>query len=221
MSRAVKSMSKMWLRARLSATGLLSDRSGIAATEFAVIVPIMLVMFFSTIVFSIGVAIDRKVTLMARAVADLTSQAATVDDPKLAVYFGAAGKIMQPYVPPTYIAPNSTISELYIDPVSGAARVQWSRTSNGAGIAAGRAISSTVAIPPSLIALDANGKIIPNQYLIFGEVNLLYTPTLPFVTAMAPAGVTLSDVAYTRPRQSTCVFYPAAPAGNNPPCPTL
>ncbi len=38
------STSRLWLRARLSAAGLLRDQSGIAATEFAVIVPIMLVM---------------------------------------------------------------------------------------------------------------------------------------------------------------------------------
>jgi Flp pilus assembly protein TadG len=219
MSRAVKSVSRMWLRARLSATGLLRDRSAIAATEFAVIVPMMLVMFFGTIEFSIGVAMDRKVTLMARTVVDLTSQAAAVNDTDLAVYFGAAGKIMQPYVQPIYPAPNSTISELYIDPASGAARVQWSRTSNGTGITVGRATSSAVAIPTSLIALDTSGKIIPNQYLLFSEVGFLYTPTVGYV--MVKTGVNLSDVAYTRPRQSTCVFYPSAPAGNPPPCPTL
>ena len=35
------SMSRIWLRAWLSVTTLLRDQSGIAATEFAVIVPIM------------------------------------------------------------------------------------------------------------------------------------------------------------------------------------
>jgi Flp pilus assembly protein TadG len=212
MSRAMKSMSKMWLRARLSATGLLRDRSGIAATEFAVILPMMLVAFFGTVEFSIGVAIDRKVTLIARALADMTSQAVAVNDPDIANFRAAGNTIMMPYAAPTYAAPNTTISELYIDAASGVARVQWSKGD------APRAVSSTVAIPPSLIALDANGKIIPNQYLVFSEVSFLYTPTIGYV--MAKAGVTLSDVAYTRPRQYSCVFYPAAPAGNNPPCPT-
>jgi Flp pilus assembly protein TadG len=212
MSRAMKSMSKMWLRARLSATGLLRDRSGIAATEFAVILPMMLVAFFGTVEFSIGVAIDRKVTLIARALADMTSQAVAVNDADIANFRAAGNTIMMPYAAPTYAAPNTTISELYIDAASGVARVQWSKGD------APRAVSSTVAIPPSLIALDANGKIIPNQYLVFSEVSFLYTPTIGYV--MAKAGVTLSDVAYTRPRQYSCVFYPAAPAGNNPPCPT-
>ena len=45
-------------------------------------------------------------------------------------------------------------------------------------------------------------------YLIFSEVSYLYTPAVGYV--MAKAGITLSDVAYTRPRQSTCVIYYSA-----------
>jgi Flp pilus assembly protein TadG len=212
MSRAMKSMSRMWLRARFSAAGLLKDRSGIAATEFAVIVPIMLVMFFGTVEFSSGVAIDRKVTLMARTLANLASQGQTVSVPIIDNFRSANLAIMYPYPPaPT----NTTISELYIDPATGVARVQWSHGS------APRAKSTPVAIPPSLIALDANGKIIANQYLLFSEVNYLYQPTVGYV--MAPSGVSLSDVAYTRPRQSPCVFdtTPPAPPPTPPPtCPT-
>jgi len=42
--------------------------------------------------------------------------------------------------------------------------------------------------------------------LVFSEINFQYVPTIGYV--MARAGVNLSDVAYTRPRQSMCVFYP-------------
>ena len=72
----MKTMSivSIWLRIRRTAARMLVDRSGIAATEFAVIVPVMLVMFFGTVEFSSGVAVDRKVTLMARTLSDLTSQ---------------------------------------------------------------------------------------------------------------------------------------------------
>ena len=58
----------IWRRIRRTAAKMLVDRSGIAATEFAVIVPVMLVMFFGTVEFSSGVAVDRKVTLMANPV---------------------------------------------------------------------------------------------------------------------------------------------------------
>jgi len=42
-------VARLFYQWRCSAGGLLKDRSGIAATEFAVIVPIMLVMFFGTV----------------------------------------------------------------------------------------------------------------------------------------------------------------------------
>jgi Flp pilus assembly protein TadG len=210
MRRVMKPMSKMWLRVRRSAGGLLKDRSGIAAVEFAVIVPMMLVMFFGTVEFSSAVAIDRKVTLMARTLANLTSQGQSVNDAAIANFRAASGAIMTPYSGPLYPAPNTTVSELYIDPATGVARVQWSQGSQP------RTAGTPVAIPASLISLDAQGKIIPQQYLIFSEANFLYTPTVGYVMT---SSVSLSDVAYTRPRQSICVFYPATPAP--PTCPTL
>jgi Flp pilus assembly protein TadG len=195
----MKSMSKIWLSARRSGLALIGDCRGIAATEFAVIVPIMLVMFFGTVEFSSGVAVDRKVTLVARTLSDLTSQSTTVADSDMTNFFTASSAILTPYTPaPT----KGTISELYVNPTTLKATVQWSRaaTVNAAGVPtliAGRAVSSPVTIPSALA--------VGGTYLIFSEVSYLYTPTVGYV--MNKAGITLSDVAYTRPRQSTCVYY--------------
>jgi len=182
------SMSPIWLRLRRAAADMLADRRGIAATEFAVIVPIMLVMFFGTVEFSSGVAVDRKVTLMARTLSDLTSQSTSVTDSDLTNFFAASAGIMTPYsATPT----QSTITELYVDPKTLAARVQWSRGNSA------RAAGTTVTIPT---ALKVGGT-----YLIFSEVNYKYVPAVGYV--LAPAGINLSDVSYTRPRQSSCVMY--------------
>jgi len=189
----MKSMLKIWLSARRSAAALWKDRSGIAATEFAVIVPIMLVMFFGTVEFSSGVAVDRKVTLMARTLSDLTSQSTTVADSDMTNFFAASGAIMTPY---SSTPTQSTISELYVDPTTLKARVQWSKGS------VPRAVTTTVAIPSALA--------VGGTYLIYSEVSYVYVPTVGYV--MAKAGITLSDFAYTRPRQSTCVFYSPATA---------
>ncbi|GAC1330966.1 MAG: pilus assembly protein [Bradyrhizobium sp.] len=187
---------------------MFDDRSGIAATEFAVIVPMMLVMFFGLVEFSSGVAVDRKVTIMARTMSDLVSQSKTVDDPTIANFFLATNSIMAPYPP----APaKATITELYIDPATGGARAQWSKGD------APRAAGSPVTVPANLIGRDpVTHAVLANQYLIFSEVSYLYTPTVGYV--MGKAGVTLSDVAYTRPRLSACVFYP--PQAPVTPCPT-
>jgi Flp pilus assembly protein TadG len=189
----MKSVSKLWLRARRSVEGLLRDRSGIAATEFAIIVPLMLVMFFGTVEFSSGVAVDRKVTLIARTLSDLTSQSLSVADSDMTNFFAASYAILTPY-PST--PTKATITEFYVDPSTLKARVQWSKGS------VPRVASSTVTIPSALA--------VGGTYLIFSEVSYLYVPTVGYV--MAQAGVTLSDVAYTRPRQSTCVFYSPATA---------
>lgn len=182
------------------------DCRGIAATEFAMIVPIMLVLLFATVEFSSGLAVDRKVSLVARTVANLTSQGTSASVADLTNFFGAANLIMVPYVQPGYPAPNMTISELYIDPSSGQARVQWSWG------AAPRGFKSPVPIPPTMIATDpTTHAILPNQYVIFSEVNVSFTPSLGSFGLM-PSALTLSDVAYALPRQSTCVFYPSIPA---------
>jgi Flp pilus assembly protein TadG len=192
----MKTISRIWLRARHSLRNLARDNSGIAATEFAVIVPIMLVLFFGTVEFSSGIAVGRKVTMVTRTLSDLTSQSTSVGDTDMANFFAASAAIMTPYsATPT----KATISELYVDPSTLNARVQWSKTYQG-GTA--RAQSSIVTIPAALA--------VGGTYLIFSEINYLYVPTIGYV--MAKAGVNLSDVSYTRPRQSTCVFYSPAAA---------
>jgi len=169
------------------------DRSGIAATEFAVIVPLMLTLFFGVVEFSSGVAVDRKVTIVARTLADLVSQNTTITDTQFTNIFNAGTIVMSQYAAPPYSAStlHSTISELYVDPNSHTAKVQWSK-----GYAV-RATGSTVTIPAALK--------VDNTYLIFSEVSYLYTPTIGYV--MSHSGVNLTDVSYTRPRQSTCVLY--------------
>ena len=206
MSPAQESMSAS-IRARRAVTKFFEDRRGIAATEFAVIVPIMLVLLFSTVEFCSGLAVDRKVSLVARTIANLTSQGANATASDLTNFFGAANLIMVPYP-----APNMTISELYIDPSTGVARVQWSVG------AAPRTTGTPAPVPSSMIATDpTTHAIIANQYIIFSEVNTVYTPSLGNYGIMS-AAVTLSDVAYALPRQSTCVFYPSTPSPAT--CPT-
>src|SRR6201989_530356 len=117
-------ISKLWFRLLQQAADMLADRRGIAATEFAIVVPVMLVMFFGTVEFSSGVAVDRKVTLMARTLSDLTSQSITVGDSDMTNFFAASLGILTPYPSaPT----QATITELYVDPVTFRARVQWSK----------------------------------------------------------------------------------------------
>jgi Flp pilus assembly protein TadG len=191
-------MSRIWLRMRRSARDLSGDTTGIAAVEFAMIVPLMLVLFFGTVEFSSGIAVDRKVTLMARALSDLTSQNVSVTTTQLNNIFSAGTGIMTPY-PSSPV--NARIVELYIDPNLVVKQI-WTATS-GTSPPAG-----TVTVPTALK--------IANTYLIYSEVSYLYKPAVGYV--MAKAGINLSDFTFTRPRQSLCVFNPP-PAPGSMTCP--
>jgi Flp pilus assembly protein TadG len=51
---------------------------GVAAVEFALILPVGLALFAGAVVLGDAIAIDRKVTLTTRAVTDLVTQYATI-----------------------------------------------------------------------------------------------------------------------------------------------
>jgi Flp pilus assembly protein TadG len=186
-----------------TAVRLSRDCRGVAATEFVMIVPLMLVMFFGVVEFSSGVAVDRKVTLVARTLSDLTSQSISVTDTDLSNFFAASIGILTPYsASPT----KSTITELYVDPATHQAKVQWSKAStfNSSGNVV---LGTSTHSPGDIVTVPAALKV-DGTYLIWSEVSYTYVPAVGYV--MAKTGVNLSDLTYTRPRQSSCVLYKTA-----------
>ncbi len=179
-----------------------NDCRGMAALEFVFIVPLMLVMFFGTVEMAAGVAVDRKVTLVARTLSDLTSQSTSVADSDLKNFFAASYGILTPY---SATPATATISEVYVN-ASGVAKIQWSKAAtvsqSGSTVtttltSSARSQGDTVTIPTALA--------VAQTYLIWSEVSYLYTPGVGYV--MSKSGVTLTDKAFTRPRQSVCVMY--------------
>ena len=192
----MRSIAKMWLRLRRAVPDLLADRRGLAAVEFAFILPVMMVMLFGTVEFSSAIAIDRKVTLMARTLSDLTSQATTVASSDLTNFFAASTGIMSPYPTTASTILNSTITQIYVDSTL-VAKVKWSQGS------VPLTVGNTVTIPSTLAVADT--------YLIYSQVSYNYVPTVGYV--LAKAGITMSDSSFTRPRQSKCVNFPDSSHG--------
>jgi hypothetical protein len=133
-----------------------------------------------------------------------------VDDNYLQNVFTASIAILQPYsATPT----KAQLSEIYID-TNKIAKIKWSKAATiGSGATTATLANSTrnagdvVTVPPDLS--------VANSYLIFSETSYLYTPAVSYV--MSYSGVTLTDVAYTWPRQVRCVIYNNVPT---PDCPT-
>jgi Flp pilus assembly protein TadG len=194
------SISDIWFQLRRAGGRLSKDCRGVAATEFVMIIPLMLTMFFGMVEFSSGVAVDRKVTLVARTLSDLTSQSTTVTDTDFSNFFAASVGILAPY---TASPTQSTITELYVDPATLKARVQWSKASTFSS--SGSVVLATSSHSPGDIITIPAALLVAGTYLIWSEVSYKYVPAVGYVMAMA--GVTLSDKTYTRPRQSICVMY--------------
>ena len=195
----MKIINATWLVSRI-AIRLARDRSGIAATEFAMIVPIMLVLFFGVVEITNGFSAYRSIRLMAHTNSDLTSQSLSVQDTDLANFFAASTGVLYPFVTSS-TDPNLKMSivELWVNAAL-QARVQWAKNSDGSPTPA----PGTVMNIPLSIA-------VPNTYVIYSNVKYNYVPVIGYV--MNKAGVNLGDFAYTRPRLSQCVLYsPTTPS---------
>jgi Flp pilus assembly protein TadG len=169
------------LQARLA--GLARDERGVSAVEFAMLLPLMLSLYLGAVEVSQAVAVDRKVTLSARSVADLVAQATSVNTTDLNNILEAATAVTAPYAAANL---KVTVSQVKID-ANGTARVDWSVAKNTTP----RPKDQTVTLPPALN--------VANTTLIWGEVQYTYTPVIGYVIT---GTLNLKDQIYMRPRLS-------------------
>jgi len=171
---------------RLRVADFVADRRGVSALEFAITLPLMLALYLGTAEVTQGISVKRKVTLTARAVADLSSQYTAITNADLTNIFNAGSAIIAPYAVGNLA---ETVSEIAVDS-NGNATVVWSSTSNGTALTVGQ----TVTLP--------SGLAMPNSYLILGQASYSYNPTYGYVLTNT---LTLSDQFYMRPRQSNSI----------------
>ena len=194
-------LNQIWRRLRRSARALRRDASGVAAVEFAMIFPLMLVAFFGTVEICAAVAIDRKVTLIARTISDLTSQQqSNVASANLMGIFTYGLLIITPYSTSPL---KGQVSEIYVDS-NGKATIQWSQGATMSGNAV-TLVTSSRNTGDNVTSVVPAALLVKQTYLIFSEVNYQYLPMGGTGYVIAKTGINLGDVSYTRPRQSTCI----------------
>ena len=165
---------------------LARDQRGVSAVEFAMLLPFMLTLYLGGVEVSQGVAMDRKTTMVVRAVADLAAQTTTITNTDMTNILNASAAVVAPYSANNL---KVTVSSVNIDSQS-KATIKWSDAYNTTARPAGQA----VAVPAALL--------VANTTLIWGEVQYAYTPTIGYVLT---GTLNLSDQIYMRPRLSTCV----------------
>jgi Flp pilus assembly protein TadG len=161
---------------------LARDRRGVSAVEFALVAPIMIGLYFGCVEISDGISADRKVSLTAAALANLTARVTTISTLDKNNILDASTAIIAPYSASNL---KMTVSCLNID-ASKKATVKWSVTRNGAALTTGN-----LAIPAALV--------VANTQLIFSQVSYAYTPIVGYTIT---GTLTLSDKMYMSPRIS-------------------
>ena len=160
---------------------LRKSEDGISAVEFALIAPLMAMIYFGCIELSIMMTLDRKVTGATAALGDLTSRASTVTNDELSDIIEAARMVMQPN---DMTGARIRITSLYED--SGDVKVAWS---DGCNLSA-HAVDSNITIPANLIPTGGT--------LIMAEIEYDYNSNIGYFFSSAKE---LSDTFYLRPRR--------------------
>ena len=171
---------------RNSLRALADDTRGVSAVEFALILPIMVTMYIGAVEFSSALTVDRRVSSVASAAADLAAQSEQVTSNSVQDIFTAATSIMLPYSATSIsIVLTSVVADANNDTT-----VDWSCAQNGSPKSDGAAYT----LPTGLTQ--------PFSSVIVAEVAYSYTPPIgQFLTG----GVNMSETFYLRPRRSLTV----------------
>jgi len=159
---------------------------GVAAVEFALMLPLLAFLLFGSAEVSVMLLADRKITSLANVVGDLVAQDDQITAAELTGIFDAAASVLQPFqttglciVTTSVILNNS--NQLTVD---------WSRE-NSTSIAG--CIRRTT--PPALNAI----VIPPGGSVVVTEVRYPFQPITGFVLS---SGVTLEQSFVLRPRRT-------------------
>ena len=177
-------LARLTARLRRPLRRFVRDKRGVSAVEFAMLLPLMITLYLGGVEVSSAIAVDRKVTQVARTLGDLVAQSTSLNAADMTNILNAASSVVQPYSSSLI---KVTVSRVDVD-ANSVAKVIWSKTQNGT------LKSGTVTLPAAL-----NAK---NTSLIWAESQYTYTPAIGYVIT---GPITLKDQIYMRPRLSDTV----------------
>jgi Flp pilus assembly protein TadG len=166
------------------------DASGVAAIEFALILPLMLALYLGGNEFGHAFTLKRKISHTTSAIADLVTQSRKITDADMENILDAAEEILWPYE----AAPRIVVTLIAIDEDS-AATVVWSDARNDTALTPGDPIE----VPDTIKTADT--------YLLSTEVHVSHTPALGY---MLTGTLDLTDHFFLRPRQGATIQRPDA-----------
>jgi Flp pilus assembly protein TadG len=180
----------------------------VAAIEFAMIMPVLLLMFLGSFDAGNAISVYTKVRAATYSLAAITNQYGDGTNPNyppistttMTAITGATTAILAPYP-----SSGTTVIISQIKATSAtAAIVSWSYAVNGTALTQNAPFTT---LPTNFAANTCNGTY--PCYAIFAQVSYSFSPMFG---AFLTGPITLSDSLYTTPRVSTCVQYNSVPS---------
>jgi Flp pilus assembly protein TadG len=187
----------------------IASQRGVAAIEFAMIMPVLLILFLSSFDVGNAIIVYLKVRTAAYELAAITNQYGTgstaqISTATMSAITSATSAVMAPFPSSAAIV---TISQIKATSAT-AATVSWSYTVNGT------ALTGSYTGLPSNMAKNSCNNTYP-CYFILSSVQYPYTPLFGHYMT---GSLTLSDTLLMTPRVSQCVQYNNVPALSSGKC---
>ena len=180
------------------------DSRGVAALEFALIVPLLLMLYFVTMEVAQAIEVNKKVGRIGSMVADLVTQQQEMSKTELESIMRIGESTLQPY---NRSQPSIQITAIEVtDETTPKIQVVWSRKLVNGAFSAGPAKGTAVTdLPPALQ--------IKGSFLVRAESTLAYEPVITWAAsskaelglAAAFDGISMKETYYLRPRMSTTI----------------
>ncbi len=170
---------------------LTRDEQGLAAVEFALVVPLLIIIFFGSVELSNALTVDRKVSQVALTMADLVAQSKDRVTPnEMDEYFNLSDTMVAPF--------SAADMEIVVSSVTadenGDLAVDWSHANaNGSKWSEG-------SVPPITIP---NEVATPNSSIVVTEVKYEFKPLFGaiFNDITGSSSIDLESVYFLQPRQ--------------------
>jgi|GEM_PF-931683 len=201
-----------WIRARKTARHA-ANTDGTAAVEFALLLPVMITLFFGVMESSMALLCRADVSMMGSTAGDLIAQANAASTADITNVYSAAGTVLYPYYDPAQTGsakPTIRITSV-VDDGSGAVgqshltgKIAWTCTQSGSGTLspATRAVNDTVTLPQAI--MTESGSI------VIAEIAYSYSsPT----TKIIAGPINFTNNFYAKPRRVAQI---TAPPGGCP-----
>jgi Flp pilus assembly protein TadG len=203
----------------------LASRRGVAAVEFAVVMPVLLILFLSTFDVGNAIIVYMKVRAATYELAAITNQYGTTVSPAgqiststMSTISAAGASILSPY--------SSTPLTIIITQIKATSNTQavvsWSYALNGTPYTVGTTFSLPANLANNTCGSGTYNAVAPPSglggcYLILSQVSYSYTPMFG---AFMTGTLALSDNLYVAPRSTACVQYNSTPTlSSNNSCP--